>query len=41
MLDFGKVWGSVAVAISEEVELGCCGDFRWMRGDSELVLGVE
>ena len=32
VLGFGKVWDSVAVAISEEVELGCCGDFWWNWG---------
>ena len=29
------------LAISEEVELGCCGSFRWCYGDFGLVLGVE
>ena len=34
--DFGEIWWSVVQEFWMEVELGCCGGFRWMRGDSGL-----
>ena len=39
--DFGEVWWSEEVRILEDVELGCCEDFRVFGGHFGLAFAVE